>query len=531
MLALAASGAALAIGPRGSLFTTASAATDTLRVIYPVFSQDWSPIRGGGQTYRLNSFWWASPLYYDGAGTIHPYVFKTWESTPDFTRWTFTIDPAATFSDGSPITAAEVKGSWEVAAVPSTKNQRIEQVIGTVAGFDAIKSGSTPFLSGVTIKDDRTLEVQLSKPDPIFFAKLANQLAPIVKASAIRDETGAEKLEWWRPENGVVVSGPFKPTAIDLDGGKLVFERNEHFFGPQPKLARVEVTSIEDQVAATALLKEKKFDLHTLLQTPTVVDDLGPEFVAGPPAPEGEHFWFNVSRAPTDDPKVRLALIKAIDRDGLIKATYPKGPETKADQILHAVPGVDPNYPAIGYDPEGAKKLLAESSYRNAAALPKLNFVGIARPAHEVAAQYIAEQWRQVLGIEAVDMKPQIDAFAGPDQASVQIFRDNVSTRVPDAVAFLAGAAHSSSSNAKNKLGGYKNAELDALLDKASVLGIEDPNRILLAQQAQNLFGADATYIPWIYRNMPIWAMPWVKGVEKNADWQVFAPWNITIEG
>ncbi|MBB5752120.1 ABC transporter substrate-binding protein [Prosthecomicrobium pneumaticum] len=521
---------ALAVAPGRMVLTAAATENDTLKVIYPAFSQDWSPIRGGGQTYRLNAFWWASPLYYDGEGQIHPYVFTSWTSNAEFTEWVFTLDPAAKFSDGSPITADEVKGSWEIAAVPATKNQRIEQVIGTVEGFGAVQSGAASTLSGVSVKDEKTLVVRLSRPDPIFFAKLANQLAPVIKASAARDETGAEIAEWWRPENGVAVSGPFAPVSIDLDAGKLVFERNPHFFGPTPKLARVEVTAIEDQVAATLLLKERRYDLHTLLQTATVVDDLGADFVAGPPAPEGEHFWFNVSRAPTDDPKVRLALIKAIDRDGLIKASYPKGPETKADQILHAVPGVDPNYPAIGYDPEGAKKLLAESRYKTAAALPKLNFVGIARPAHKVAAQYIAEQWRQVLGIEAVDMKPQIDAFSGPDQAQVQIFRDSVNARVPDATAFLLGAVHSGSSNAKNKLGGYKNAEVDTLLEQASVLALDDPKRIELAQRAQVLAGADALYIPWIYRNMPVWAMPWVKGVAKNADWQVFAPWAISIE-
>ncbi|MGO8134355.1 ABC transporter substrate-binding protein, partial [Rhizobium ruizarguesonis] len=78
-------------------------------------------------------------------------------------------------------------------------------------------------------------------------------------------------------------------------------------------------------------------------------------------------------------------------------------------------------------------------------------------PAIQAAAQFIAEQWRQNLGITAVDMKPQQDSYAGPDQNSVQIFRDEVGTRVPDAVSYLAGRIASTSSNAQNKLGGYKN--------------------------------------------------------------------------
>ncbi len=85
-----------------------------LKVAHPAFDQDWSPLRGGGRTFRWNSIWWASPMYFDSQGNIKPYVFTSWESA-DNTVWTFKIDPKAVFSDGSKITAADVKGSWEVA--------------------------------------------------------------------------------------------------------------------------------------------------------------------------------------------------------------------------------------------------------------------------------------------------------------------------------------------------------------------------------------------------------------------------------
>ncbi|MGO8506595.1 ABC transporter substrate-binding protein, partial [Rhizobium leguminosarum] len=77
------------------------------------------------------------------------------------------------------------------------------------------------------------------------------------------------------------------------------------------------------------------------LITSTIIQDLGPEFSAGPLIPTSQHFWFNISRAPMDYPKVRQALIMAVDRDVLFKASYPDGPHTKADQILNAVPGAE----------------------------------------------------------------------------------------------------------------------------------------------------------------------------------------------
>jgi peptide/nickel transport system substrate-binding protein len=157
-------------------------------------------------------------------------------------------------------------------------------------------------------------------------------------------------------------------------------------------------------------------------------------------------------------------------------------------------------------------------------------FVGISNPAHEAAAQYIAEQWRQNLGIEGTEMKPGIDSYSGPDQKNVQVFRDDVGTRVPDAVSYLMGSIHSSSGNAKRKMGGYKNPEIDALLETASKKGVNDPDRIKLAQQAQKMFMDEYMFIPYHYNTMSKWAMPWVKNFEKNDDWQVCEPWNVEIQ-
>jgi peptide/nickel transport system substrate-binding protein len=500
-----------------------------LKAINPAFDQDWSPLRGGGRTFRWNSFWWASPMYFDTEGKLQPYVFTSWESS-DNKVWTFKIDPKAVFSDGSKITSADVKGSWEVASMPNTKSQRADQVLSKVQGYKEIGAGSGTELTGVATPDEGTVTVTLTQADPIFFMRLANHIIPVTKASQSRGGDGEEITDWYKPDNNAVYSGPFKLTSIDIDAGTLTFEPNENFFGPKPKLARIEISSIEDNVTATSLINSGEYNVHTELVTSTIIQDLGPEFSAGPIIPTSQHFWFNTSRAPMNDPKVRQALIMAVDRDGLFKASYPDGPHKKADQILNSVPGADGSgFDPYPFDPEGAKKLLAESSYGGPERLPKIMFVGVSAPAIQAAAQFIAEQWRQNLGITAVDMKPQQDAYAGPDQNSVQIFRDDVGTRVPDAVSYLAGSIASTSSNAQNKLGGYKNDKVDSLLAEAATKAADDPQRVKLAQEAQKAFRDDWAFIPWYSQAMSRWATKEVKGMEKNLDWQVVAPWDISI--
>lgn len=128
-----------------------------LMVANPSFEQDWSPLRGGGVPYRWNSAWWASAMYFDEKGEIHPYVFTSWTGNADSTEWTFKIDPKAVFSDGSPITAADVKGSWEMATMPASKSQRINQVLAGVKGFDEVSGGDATELAGVATPDDATV--------------------------------------------------------------------------------------------------------------------------------------------------------------------------------------------------------------------------------------------------------------------------------------------------------------------------------------------------------------------------------------
>jgi ABC-type dipeptide transport system, periplasmic component len=96
-------------------------------------------------------------------------------------------------------------------------------------------------------------------------------------------------------------------------------------------------------------------------------------------------------------------------------------------------------------------------------------------------------------------------------------------------VSYLWGAIYSGSSNAKNKLGGYKNEEIDALLTDASARKVDDPERIAKAQQAQRLFRDDWSFIPWYDQAMSRWANANVKGMEKNLDWQVVRPWEIEV--
>lgn len=509
---------------------SAKQAGQVLNIAHPVLQQNWSPLQGGGHSARWQSLWWAAPMYFDKDGKLTPYVLSSAESDAAFTTWTLSINPKAVFSDGSPITAADIVGTWNLSARPSTKHARIDLFVGGVQGFSDVSLGKAQDISGLKIIDDKTIEVTLASADPIFNQKIATALIAPVKISQAVDSSGQEKAEWWHPSNKVAVSGPFMPETMDLDQGIITMIPNPNFFGPAPKLEKIVITTVSDASTATLMLKTGKMDAHTELITPTTIQNLGADFLSGPPLAKGQQFWFDAHKPPMDDINVRKALIMSVNPEELALAAFPDGPFTNATQILNKVPGVDENFVSYPFDPEAAKQALAASKYERAGLLPKIMLVGISTPTHEAAAQYIAEQWRSILGIQAVEMKPAIETYSGPDQRSVQIFRDDVGTRVPDAASYLMGAIHSGSGNARNKMGGYKNEEIDALLEEASAKGADDPKRIEMSQKAQNIFREEWMYIPYYYDVMSKWAMPWVLNFDKNDDWQVIAPWNVSID-
>jgi len=502
-----------------------------LRLITDRVEMDWSPFRGGGANCRVLSVWWTPPSYYDGAGVLHPALFTEWSPNSDFTVWTFKLRDDVKFSDGSPVTAKDTIATWNVMALPSTQHQRVGLFLAGVVGFQEASTGVAKTMPGLVAKDDYTVEVSLTAPDPAFYMRIGSNLISPAKASQCVGANGEEVLEWWHPKNGVVTSGPFVPETMDLDKGEVVFVPNPYYYGTAPKLKQVSVLTVEDNAVATVMLQNREADGHLSLLTPTAIDDLGADFLSGPMIPKGQHFWFHCKRKPTDDINVRKALIMAVNGDELFKVAFPKGPNARAAMVLNAVPGADdPEYEPFPFDPDGAKAALAASSYGSAENLPKMMFVGISVPAIEAGAQYIAEQWRQVLGIQSVEMKAQYDEYSGPDQENVQIFRDDVAARFPDTVAYLQGSIHSASGNAQGKMGGYANPEVDRLIDEAATKGIDDPERVNLSMQANRLFREDWQFIPFYHESNGKMSMPWVKEHVLNMDWQRVEPEKIYIE-
>ena len=321
------------------------------------------------------------------------------------------------------------------------------------------------------------------------------------------------------------------PDTMDLNKGVVSFVKNPNFWVAEPKLDRLTVTSIEDTTIVTTMLANGELDQGWPPNDATSQALLGEDFFECGLAPGIGGFFLNPTIEPTSDINFRKALILAVDREQIFNLSSPDGRGwVPTGEPLRALPGQDPDFVPHPFDPEAAKEAMAASTYADVSDVPKMIMAGVSSPGTEVLAQYMAEQWRQLFGIEAIEMSPQFDSWEGPGAPA--LFRDGAGVRVPDAALMLLGSLHSSSNLARNIMGGYHDPEVDALIEEAVTKGANDPDRIALAQQAQRLYHDQWMVIPigtGCGGSAKGNVMPWVKGTRRNADAQFLETWTIDI--
>ena len=283
----------------------------------------------------------------------------------DDLEYEVTLREDTVFSDGSPLTSADVVNAFE-------RN-----------GESDLYGAFLSFITAVSAPDERTVHFKLNAP---MGSVLQERLALVrVFPATITDEELASKP---------VGSGPWCYETINAaDGGRISFTANHRYTGPWPATCeRMEWSVLLDDTRRTDELIDK--DVMVMEAAPVVraeeLADAGAtvEWVPGFNLP---FLMFNCEKPPFDDVRVRQALLYAIDVDSLI-GTYMAGHALAATSLL---PDYFRHYhraaTVYSYDPEKARKLLAEAGVDELALTLRANdnWVSTLAPA-------IAEDWKAV---------------------------------------------------------------------------------------------------------------------------------------
>lgn len=283
----------------------------------------------------------------------------------DDLEYEVTLREDTVFSDGSPLTSADVVNAFE-------RN-----------GESDLYGAFLSFITAVSAPDERTVRFKLNAP---MGSALQERLALVrVFPATLTDEELASKP---------VGSGPWCYETINAaDGGRISFTANHRYTGPWPATCeRMEWSVLLDDTRRTDELIDK--DVMVMEAAPVVraeeLADAGAtvEWVPGFNLP---FLMFNCEKPPFDDVRVRQALLYAIDVDSLI-GTYMAGHARAATSLL---PDYFRHYhraaTVYSYDPEKARKLLAEAGVDELALTLRANdnWVSTLAPA-------IAEDWKAV---------------------------------------------------------------------------------------------------------------------------------------
>ncbi len=537
-IALAACSPATTTGPAGGQAPAEEGSTEpaTLRVITGSSgsaSFDFNCLQAGSDLQSWIPFLYVPPMYFDADLQLKQGVFSSYESNEDKSVWTFKIDSRAKFSDGSPITANDVKVSWETQCAPVNEVGRAKAYHGNVVGFE--KARETPEgapVEGFKAIDDSTFEVTLIKPDPLYYWRVATCHLVAAKAGQI------QKYTWdtyWLPENNPVFSGPFVLSAYDPDLKTAELVKNPTWWMDEgPYVDKVTFQFVTDQQTVGAMILNNQADLCLTPLSASMEDKLPDMF--RPTKTFGFNvFWVRVAAEPTSDPKVREALALSVDWSDVYKAAFPTANSLPTTQIIDPdLPCKDTENTWYKYDVEAAKAAIAASTYGSVDKLPKIRVTP--RGSAEVnnrALEAVMGFWRTNLGIENIEFKQSPDEFGEEDVLKLNLSRDDVVIRFPDSATYMWTAAHSSGPVADpdgDLLNGYKNVLLEEALDSALLLDPEDPERCELTLQAQELFMNDYVVLPFGKEVMPLCAREYVKNYMKGPDVGVIEPWTIQIE-
>ncbi|MCS4270102.1 MULTISPECIES: ABC transporter substrate-binding protein [Raoultella] len=444
------------------------------------------------------------------AGEIQPRLAAKWENK-DNTVWTFHLRPGVTWSDGTAITAQDIVWSWQRLVSPATASPYASYPgnMHIVNAQDIAQGKKTPDTLGVKAIDDATLEVTLSQPNAAFLPMLAHpSLVPIDKVLVSRF---GEK--WTKPEH-MVTSGAYKLSQWVVNE-RIVAERNPRYWdNADTVINKVTYLPISSEAADVNRYKAGEIDIVYTVpinQFTQLKKTMGDQLDVSPQLAT-YYYEFNTTKPPFNDPRVRLALNMALDKDIIAEKVLGQGQRPAWLISQPDIGGVklhNPDYASWPRDKRiaEAKKLLSEAGYNDSHPLV-FNLLYNTSESHQRVAIAASSMWKKNLGVEAKlqnqEWKTMLDTMHTHNFDAV---RYAWIADYDDAATFLNNFRTGDSENTSQ----YSNPAYDEALRNAAKAP-DVATRGKFYQQAEDLLGKDVPAVPVYHYVRTHLVKPWVGG-------------------
>ena len=302
---------------------------------------------------------------YDEQNKVVGILAESWQVSQDGKTYTFKLK-STQFHDGAPLTAKDVKASWERALSRDLASPTAETYLGDIVGAKEILKGTAKELAGVKVVDDRTVEVQIDQPRPYFLGKLSYACCYIVPAK--------QGLTEIRDLKQAVGTGPFSLESFNPEQS-VKLKANATYHGGKPAISGIERRIVKDASTRLTLYRNGETDTTTLEKQDWAAirkDSALASQLSFIKRPAVFYLLLSGRAQPAfQDVHLRRALMMSIDRKRITEQILAGVPLAER-WLPEGINSVAPQTKALDFNIEEAKKELALSQFKTGDKVPTI---------------------------------------------------------------------------------------------------------------------------------------------------------------
>lgn len=428
--------------------------------------------------------------------------------SPDGTVYTFALRSGVKFTDGQPVTAADFKYSFERATDPRLAGSLpptqlpaglfLNDIVGVM---DKLEGRATE-ISGVKALDPATLQITIDEPKTYFLSKLTAGPAFVAQRSNVE-----EGPRWTEHPRG---TGPFRLEKW-VHNDQIVLVANDLYYAGRPALSTVNIW-----MGANATGELQQYEVGGLEVANVPIDDiyrvtdrnnpLSKELQSVPEL-SVTYLSFNLRHKPFDDPKVREAFSRAIDKQKIARVMFQSRVRQASGFVPPDMAGYVPPTVDEGYDVTRARQLIAESTYREVKNLPRVRLY----TSGDLLGPMLQEVYSQTLGVDVeVHEVEWSDYLEGLARHEYPMFTLTWGADFPDPEAMLGSLFRS---NSPENATGYRNPDVDAALSAAST-ETDAQRRLAIYREVEERVLRDHPAVPLYHSVSYTLVKPYVTGLQ-----------------
>lgn len=341
--------------------------------------------------------------FFDADLGLQPALAESWRIEEGGLRIVFAMRDGLRFSDGTPLTAADVARSWLRLVDPEGPSPLVS-LMADVRGATAYASGQGSLDDLGLRADDGANEVvvEMTRPGADFINIVASTTFAIVPPG-VAGIGGGDAL---RPSDAFVASGGYRVTGVT--DTTMVLEANPAYWAGPPAIGTITLATDLGGASAVEAFEDGDLDYASIgsFDASWIAYDAG----LGPalrevPSLLTSYYGFDVREAPFDDVRIRQAFAAAVDwrRIALLSAGDPAAVATS--MVPPGIPGRSEADQLPAHDPAAARDLLAEAGYPGGTGFPDTVLLTGGTPWDEAVIAELERELGVVLRSEAMDFE------------------------------------------------------------------------------------------------------------------------------